>query len=106
VTICVQAYLILRDNAHLLIALFEMMLSTGIPEVRFGRKLDSFNPPPSSTQNSQLRRESDILYLERALCLDKSKDQAAAYFKELINSCLKLSWSTQVNFAIHNLAHS
>ena len=30
---CVDAYDILRENARLLIALFAMMLSTGIPEV-------------------------------------------------------------------------
>jgi hypothetical protein len=53
----------------------------------------------------QLRRESDILHIQRALCLDKTKDQAADFFKQLITDCLKLSWSTQVNFAFHNLAH-
>jgi phosphatidylinositol kinase/protein kinase (PI-3 family) len=33
VRICVQAYLVLRRNAQLIISLFAMMLSTGIPEV-------------------------------------------------------------------------
>ncbi|EDQ90489.1 PI3K-CA gamma [Monosiga brevicollis MX1] len=85
IKICVQAYLVLRRHAQLLISLFAMMLSTGIPE---------------------LQHETDIAYLRRSLNLDApSEAQAAADFKELIYSCLKLSWTTQVNFLMHNLAH-
>lgn len=81
---CVKAYLVLRRQSGLLIALLAMMLSTGIPELQ--------NP-------------SDISYLREALCLDMTEDQAAAYFTKLIHSCLKMAWSTQMNFWMHNLAH-
>eukprot|EP01136_Pigoraptor_vietnamica_P032641 Opistho-1_new@94732 len=82
---CCQAYLILRRHANMLINLFAMMLSTGIPE---------------------LKSVEDIYYLRDALCLGMSEEQAANSFKDLIFECLRLSWSTQLNWAIHNFAHS
>lgn len=61
------------------------MLSTGIPE---------------------LRAPEDIYYLRDALALDKSTEQQAAdEFRNLIFESLRLGWSTQLNWWIHNLAH-
>eukprot|EP00045_Choanoeca_perplexa_P018222 m.282513 g.282513 ORF g.282513 m.282513 type:complete len:1348 (-) comp17751_c0_seq1:4505-8548(-) len=85
VRISVQAYLVLRRHAQLIISLFAMMLSTGIPE---------------------LRHEEDLSYLRMALNLDaRSEQEAATAFEELIYECLNKSWTTQVNFLAHNLAH-
>ena len=60
------------------------MLSTGIPE---------------------LRSEKDIVYLRDALVLHMTDAEAAERFKELIHESLE-SVGTQINFAIHIIAHS
>lgn len=83
--LCCQAYLILRRNAYMFINLFAMMLSTGIPE---------------------LKSTEDIYYLRDALCLDKTEEEAAQEFRNLIFESLRLGWSTQLNWWIHNLAHA
>jgi len=83
--LCCQAYLILRKRADMFINLFAMMLSTGIPE---------------------LKSTEDIYYLRDALCLDKTEEEAALEFRNLIFESLKLGWSTQLNWWIHNLAHA
>ena len=82
---CVEAYLILRRHAHMFINLFAMMLSTGIPE---------------------LKSAEDIYYLRGALCLGKTEEEAAQEFRNLIFESLRLGWSTQLNWWLHNLAHS
>ncbi|KCV71632.1 hypothetical protein H696_01050 [Fonticula alba] len=82
--LCVQAYLIVRRDARLFLNLFAMMLSTGIPE---------------------LKHADDIGYLRDALCLDLSPEEAAAEFRSLISESLRLGWSTQLNWLIHNLVH-
>jgi hypothetical protein len=59
------------------------MLSTGIPE---------------------LTSEEDIDYLRNAFSLDMDDDEAAEAFKALIYESLSTK-TTQINFAIHILAH-
>ncbi len=59
------------------------MLSTGIPE---------------------LTSEEDIDYLRNAFSLDLDDDEAAEIFKGLIVESLNTK-TTQINFAIHILAH-
>jgi len=81
--ICCQAYNILRKHACMFINLFAMMLSTGIPE---------------------LKSAKDIQYLRKAFGIDKTDEEAAAYFTELINMALDC-WTTRVNNAIHLMAH-
>jgi hypothetical protein len=61
------------------------MLSTGIPE---------------------LKAADDIDYLRDAFCLGKSEVEAGEEFRSLIFESLRLGWSTQLNWWIHNLAHS
>jgi phosphatidylinositol-4,5-bisphosphate 3-kinase len=82
---CVQAFLILRRRANMFINFFAMMLSTGIPE---------------------LKSADDIHYLRDALCLGKTEEQAALEFRNLIFESLRLGWSTQLNWWLHNLAHA
>lgn len=61
------------------------MVSTGIPE---------------------LRSIDDLAYLKEALCLGSSEEEAAQSFKNLITESLRLGWSTQLNWWLHNLVHS
>lgn len=84
VDLCKRAFVVLRRHASLLTALFAMMLRTGIPE---------------------LTDPEDISYLRNALNLDMTDAAASRSFERLIDECLGLSWSTQINFWVHNLAH-
>eukprot|EP00051_Salpingoeca_urceolata_P017892 m.247488 g.247488 ORF g.247488 m.247488 type:complete len:1727 (-) comp19070_c1_seq8:29-5209(-) len=83
VQLCNRAFGILRRHSRLIIALFAMMLDTGIPE---------------------LARDEDIQYLRHSLALDTSDHDAETVFEKLIHVCLKKGWTTQLNFLFHNLA--
>jgi len=77
------AYNILRNNANILISLFTMMLSAGIP---------------------LLRTRKDIQFLESALALHLSEQEAAQAFTGLVAEALACK-TTRVLFFMHNLAH-
>lgn len=85
VQLCVDAYLIIRRYSHLFVTLFSLMISTGIPE---------------------LRSIDDLDYLREALCLGQSEEEAGQTFRNLIHESLRLGWSTQLNWWLHNLVHS
>ena len=102
---CVQAYLVLRRHAQVIISLFAMMLSTGIPEVSPALAVQ-IRHDLTGMVDAQLRHEEDLSYLRMALNLDaRSEQEAATAFEELIHECLNMCWKTQVNFLVHNLAH-
>eukprot|EP00051_Salpingoeca_urceolata_P008583 m.107159 g.107159 ORF g.107159 m.107159 type:complete len:1015 (-) comp15835_c0_seq1:121-3165(-) len=83
--VCRQAYLVVRRKANLLINLLNMMLSTGIPE---------------------LRSHEDVAYLRETLCLDmESESQAADHFMKEIDQALKDSKTVKVNWAFHSAKH-
>lgn len=48
----------------------------------------------------------DIEYLRGVLLLGKGEEEAKEHFKSQIQGCLRLAWRTQVNFLVHNVAHS
>lgn len=80
---CEQAYLILRKKNHLLITLFMLMLSTGIP---------------------QLTCVQDIDYIRVALALNMTETQAIKHFREKFDEALRNSWKTSINWMFHGLA--
>ncbi|CAE7583189.1 pikB [Symbiodinium microadriaticum] len=80
----VQAFNILRKNSSLLVTLFSLMLSCGIPE---------------------LQREDDIAYLRDNLMISETDEVAGHRLKELISQCLNTR-TTQLNDAVHLLAHA
>lgn len=77
---CEKAYLILRAKAHLLISLFMMMLSSGIP---------------------QLTCRKDVDYLKETLVPHLSEADAREHFRAKFKEALKNSWTTSVNFWFH-----
>jgi phosphatidylinositol-4,5-bisphosphate 3-kinase len=81
---CCSAYSIVRKHTHLLINLFSLMLSTGIPE---------------------LRNAEDIDWLRRCLQLEMSEAEAADHFTKQIYVALATR-TTQLNNAVHIIAHS
>jgi len=80
--LCEQAFLILRRKGPLLINLFVMMLSAGLPELR---SLD------------------DIGYLQRTLMLSSSEEDAIKDFRKKFDHAIKNSLSTSMNWFAHNL---
>eukprot|EP01133_Synstelium_polycarpum_P007425 gene7425-8686_t len=81
--LCCLSYNIIRKQRNLFIILFNLMLSTGIPE---------------------LSTRSDIDYLREAFLMDLNDDEAKLSFSKLIQKSLKTK-TTQVMFAMHILAH-
>ena len=81
---CQRAYNIVRQHANLLMNLFVMMLSTGIPE---------------------LRSAADLLYLQDALATHLTDSEAGDFFLRLIESSLS-SATTRINGFIHLVAHN
>ncbi|XP_014289821.1 phosphatidylinositol 4,5-bisphosphate 3-kinase catalytic subunit delta isoform [Halyomorpha halys] len=80
---CEQAFLILRRHGSLILSLFAMMISTGLPE---------------------LSSENDLNYLRETLVLDLCEADASAHFMSKFDEALSNSWKTSLNWASHNLA--
>lgn len=78
---CVQAFNIVRKHGNLLLNLFGLMASSGIP----GVTMDAVN------------------YVQKALLPELSNPEAAASFARMIENSIK-SRFTQFNFFLHNLA--
>lgn len=81
--ICCRAFNVLRHNSQLLITLFYLMISGGIPE---------------------LEKEEDIYWIRDKLMLEKSDAEAAEAFKDLIHVSMNTK-TTQFNDACHILKH-
>ncbi|XP_076360353.1 phosphatidylinositol 4,5-bisphosphate 3-kinase catalytic subunit beta isoform-like isoform X1 [Tachypleus tridentatus] len=80
---CENAFVILRRKGSLIISLFAMMLSTGIPE---------------------LTSEKDLYYLRETLVLDMTESEALQHFRSKFLEALQNSWKTSLNWLAHNLA--
>ncbi|XP_034937046.1 phosphatidylinositol 4-phosphate 3-kinase C2 domain-containing subunit beta isoform X1 [Chelonus insularis] len=81
VDLCCQAFNIVRKHGNLILHLFGLMTSSGIP----GVTMDA------------------VSYVQKALLPEQTNPEAAATFARMIESSLK-SWFTQFNFFLHNLA--
>jgi len=82
--LCCKCLLILRKHAGLLITLFNLMLSCGIPE---------------------LTKETDIDYLKDRLMLGLSEKDVEIEFKKVITKSMHTK-TTRVNDAIHVYVHT
>lgn len=80
---CEQAFLILRQHGGLILSLFAMMISTGLPE---------------------LSSEKDLNYLRDTLVLEMSEIEAQKHFRSKFDEALCNSWKTSLNWASHNMA--
>lgn len=82
--LCGKAYLALRKHANLLITLFTMMLSTGIPE---------------------LQSIDDIGYLRKTLQVEKSEKEALQYFQNQFYEAYGGAWTTKLDWFFHSVKH-
>ena len=53
----------------------------------------------------ELKSVEDLEYLRSVLVLEKSDQAAREHFRSQIQKCLKLQWSTQLNWLTHNFVH-
>lgn len=53
----------------------------------------------------ELRSVEDLDYLKSVLVLGKTEEQAADHFRQQIQKCLRLQWSTQLSWLAHNWVH-
>lgn len=83
IKICCQAFNVLRKNANVFINLFDMMISSGMPE---------------------LSTKEDLFYIKEALALELNEEDADEEFTSLIYQSLNTK-GTQINFAAHLIAH-
>ena len=81
VDLCCQAFNSLRKSGNLLLTLFTLMASSGIPGVT----------------------KEAVSYVQERLLLDLSNAEASAKFSQMINESMS-SMATQLNFFVHNLA--
>ncbi|XP_058443761.1 phosphatidylinositol 4,5-bisphosphate 3-kinase catalytic subunit beta isoform [Malaya genurostris] len=81
--LCEEAFLILRKHGCLILSLFAMMISTGLPE---------------------LSSEKDLNYLRETLVLDRPEEEAREHFRSKFSEALANSWKTSLNWASHNFS--
>ncbi|XP_055374052.1 phosphatidylinositol 4,5-bisphosphate 3-kinase catalytic subunit beta isoform [Condylostylus longicornis] len=81
--LCETAFLILRRHGCLILSLFAMMISTGLPE---------------------LSSEKDLNYLKETLVLDLTEESAREHFRSKFNEALANSWKTSLNWMSHNFS--
>ncbi|EDV91090.1 phosphatidylinositol 4,5-bisphosphate 3-kinase catalytic subunit delta isoform [Drosophila grimshawi] len=81
--LCERAFLILRKHGCLILSLFSMMISTGLPE---------------------LSSEKDLNYLRETLVLDYTEENARKHFQAKFSEALANSWKTSLNWASHNFS--
>ncbi|XP_059475620.1 phosphatidylinositol 4,5-bisphosphate 3-kinase catalytic subunit beta isoform [Neocloeon triangulifer] len=82
-SLCEKAFMILRKQGCLILSLFAMMISTGLPE---------------------LSSEKDLMYLQETLALQKTEEEALEHFRSKFDEALSNSWKTSLNWASHNFA--
>ncbi|XP_061388256.1 phosphatidylinositol 4,5-bisphosphate 3-kinase catalytic subunit beta isoform [Musca vetustissima] len=80
---CEKAFLVLRKHGCLILSLFSMMISTGLPE---------------------LSSEKDLNYLKETLVLEYSTEKALEHFRSKFSEALANSWKTSLNWASHNFS--
>jgi phosphatidylinositol kinase/protein kinase (PI-3 family) len=81
--LCGHAFNIVRQNAHIILGLFSLMLTAKLP---------------------QLKSEEDLEYVKEALHLRLSEEEARATFAKLIEKSLHTK-NTQINFFIHTVVN-
>lgn len=79
---CEQAYMAIRRKGHLIVTLFSLMLTSGIPEITSSR----------------------LQYLNETLVLQKSEREAKEHFSSMYDIAVDKSRTVQLNWMVHNMA--
>lgn len=82
--LCMELYTIIRREANLFLTLFMLMIPCGLPE---------------------LQSIDDLEYMKKTLAINKSKEDAVAYFCKHLKEAYGASWTTKLDWLFHNLAN-
>ncbi|XP_069182358.1 phosphatidylinositol 4,5-bisphosphate 3-kinase catalytic subunit alpha isoform isoform X2 [Procambarus clarkii] len=82
--LCGKAYLALRKHYRLIINLFTLLLSTGIPE---------------------LQTQEDVAYLRKTLAVEASEQAALEYFQNQFCEAYGGAWTTKLDWFFHYVKH-
>lgn len=104
--LCETAFLLLRRNGCLILSLFSMMISTGLPELSSEKDLNYLRETLVSA-TIKTTKTSELLLLTRIpICqvLDLSEEEARDHFRSKFSEALLNSWKTSLNWASHNFS--
>ncbi|XP_066972398.1 phosphatidylinositol 4,5-bisphosphate 3-kinase catalytic subunit alpha isoform-like [Macrobrachium rosenbergii] len=82
--LCGKAYLALRKHYRLIVNLFTLLLSTGMPE---------------------LQSADDLAYLGKTLAVNSTEEEALQYFQEQFCDAYGGAWTTKLDWFFHSVKH-
>ncbi|RXG70396.1 Phosphatidylinositol 4,5-bisphosphate 3-kinase catalytic subunit alpha isoform [Armadillidium vulgare] len=82
--LCGKAYLALRKHSRLIMALFTLLISTGLPE---------------------LQSMEDIAFLRKTLAVDACEEEALQYFQNQFHEAYGGAWTTKLDWFFHSVKH-
>uniref|UniRef100_A0A914CZ90 Uncharacterized protein n=1 Tax=Acrobeloides nanus TaxID=290746 RepID=A0A914CZ90_9BILA len=82
---CIKGFMVIYHHARFFIALFQMMLCMGLPE---------------------LSKPEDVHFLHTSLIYEKTKrEDAKSAFTKIFDDVAKSDWSTNINWFFHSVKH-
>ncbi|KAK0405618.1 hypothetical protein QR680_018090 [Steinernema hermaphroditum] len=82
--LCIEAYMMLHDNARLFITIFRLMICMGLTE---------------------LQSPEQVKYIENSLCYDLARTTANAHFSQVFDETAKNDVATKLNWFSHAVKH-
>lgn len=107
--LCETAFLLLRSHGCLILSLFSMMISTGLPELSSEKDLNYLRETLVSSTDSIIDLVSILRWCFNfdyffAQVLDLSEEEAREHFRSKFSEALLNSWKTSLNWASHNFS--
>lgn len=111
--LCETAFLLLRSHGCLILSLFSMMISTGLPELSSEKDLNYLRETLVSILDidrfngvSQVVRLIAYSIFRLMQVLDLSEKDARDHFRAKFSEALLNSWKTSLNWASHNFSRN
>ncbi|KAH8409752.1 hypothetical protein KR222_004019 [Zaprionus bogoriensis] len=104
--LCERAFLILRKHGCLILSLFSMMISTGLPELSSEKDLNYLRETLVCFDKSPSKRISLFIMIHSLFTqvLDYTEENARKHFQAKFSDALANSWKTSLNWASHNFS--
>lgn len=103
--LCETAFMTLRKHGTIILSLFAMMISTGLPELSSEKDLNYLRETLVRIQLfSSWKLHKLILLLNLLKVLDYNEEEALKHFCSKFEEALQNSWKTSLNWASHNFS--
>lgn len=98
----------MRQHGSLILSLFAMMISTGLPELSSEKDLNYLRDTLVSWRRRGEEFSIEFVELMNFLLqvLDLSESKAREHFRAKFNEALANSWKTSLNWASHNFSRN